>query len=134
VIVGELSVGELSVGELSVEDVRVELDGTPLSPFGELKLDPNPLGLDADPPGLDSVPDRPLDDPVRLEDSADDRLDDTVDDIVDVSDVPRLLVGAPRLVDAEVPRRELPLLDANGVLEIVGLDGPKVGMQGGSSG
>ena len=132
--VGELNAGELSPGELSVEDVRLELDGTPLSPFGELKLDPNPLGLDGDPPGLDSVPDRPLDDPVRLEDSADERLDDTVDDIVDGGDVTLVLVADPRLVDEEVPRRELPLLDAIGVLEAVGLDKPKVGMQGASSG
>ncbi len=105
------------------------------APVGELKLDPNPLGLDANPPGLDSVPDRPLDDPVRLEDSADERLDDTVDDdIVDGSDVTLVLVAEPRLGDREVPVRELPLLDANGVLEAVGLDGPKVGMQGASSG
>ena len=45
VIVGELSVGELGAGELSDEDVRLELDpnaaevdGTPLSPVGGLKL------------------------------------------------------------------------------------------------
>ncbi len=74
-------------------------------------------------------------DPVRLEDSADERLDDTVDDdIVDGSDVTLVLVVEPRLGDREVPVRELPLLDANGVLEAVGLDGPKVGMQGASSG
>jgi hypothetical protein len=69
---------------LELDPNGAEVDGTPLSPVGELKLDPNPLGLDANPPGLDSVPDRLLDDPVRLEDSADERLDDTVgDDIVD---------------------------------------------------
>ena len=97
-------------------------------------LDPNPLGLDANPPGLDSVPDRPLGDPVRLEDPADERLDGTVDDVVDGSDVTLVLAAEPRFVDGEVLRRELPIPDANCVLETVGLDGPKLGMQGVSSG
>ena len=138
--------GELSVGELRVEGVRLELDpnvaegdGTPLSPVGELKLDPNPLGLDANPPGLDSVPDRLLGDadrlsgdPVRLEACAGERLDDTVDGIVDGSEVTLVLGTEPRLV--EVPRRELPILDGICVLETVGLDRPKLGIQGGSGG
>ena len=132
VIVDELIVGELTGGELSVEDVRLELDpnaaevdGIPLSPVGGLKLDPNPLGLDANPPGLDSVPDRLLGDPVRL--------DDTVDDVVDGSDEPLVRAAEPTLVDGEVLRRELPILDDGRVLEDVGLD-PTLGMQGVSSG
>jgi hypothetical protein len=40
----------------------------------------------------------------------------------------------PRSVDAVVPRLELSILDANGVLEIVGLDRAKLGTHGVSSG
>ena len=45
-----------------------------------------------------------------------------------------VLAVEAKLVDGEGLRRELPLLDGNCVLGTVGLDTPKLGMQGVSSG